>query len=209
MEQFYKAYLNTVKMLHDRMYITEKQKEELFLKPAEFVNIKNKDISKLDIKHINTRDGKPVYVAFYDDNLSNYSRYTMILELLKIRLTEDIINNYYIIVVYQSNEDDDTEKILKDIIKKEKEFIASKRQIQLFPSEILAIDLLNNIVMPKVELITDLKEKAEILEMGKLSMNSVQLSDPLTRYFGATSNDIFKIIRKGKDGPSISWRRVA
>jgi DNA-directed RNA polymerase subunit H (RpoH/RPB5) len=208
MENLYNAYCYTLQMLLDRKYITQEKKQQLEYNVKDFVNIININIAKLDITNIHTRNGQPAMVLFFNEDLKYNKTINSILELLRTRITDDIIDSNYIILVYKSTEDA-AEIKFEDIYKKEKNFTYDNKAIQLFPSSYIAINIMNNIIMPKTELITDKKEQEELLLVGKSSMNTILLHDPVTRYYGATTGDIFKFIRKGNDGLNISWRRVA
>ena len=201
-EQFYKAYNNTIQMLVDRKYISNEEKEKYVLPIKDFIIKKNRDINLLNIKNIYTRDKKPVIVLFFEDDLKHYKTKKMILEFLSTRLSEEEIETHYIICVYQSKEDE--KQLDVDIVKKEKQL--DSLSIQFFPICIMSINRLNNHIMPQTELLTD---KDAVPDVGKSSMNVILSSDPLSRYYGANPGDIFKVIRKSANGPSISWRRVA
>jgi len=205
MEIYYKAYLNVLQMLEDRLYITKQKKKELELTPLDFVTKKNRNIAELDIKNIKTRDGMPAMVVFFDEDLKDYKQ-TALLEQIKKRLNDDIINTTYLIIVY--NTDVDNAINFEDIIKKEKTFLANNKKIQLFPITSISYNIMRTSFMPSISIVTDPDDREQLLNMGKQALNVIFISDPISRYLGLATGDIIKCISRGLDTNSISWRRV-
>jgi DNA-directed RNA polymerase subunit H (RpoH/RPB5) len=204
-EQFYKAYNNTLEMLVIRKYITNEDKANYIYPIKDFILKKHNDITQLDIRGVFTPDGKPVVVLFIEEDLKNYRTTGMLSEFLLNRISEDELNNCYIICIYQSKDDDNNTEIITTLnIKKERQMLMEKKTIQLLQMSLIAIDRFNNSIMPEIKLLS----KDEPIDFAKSSMSIITLSDAITRYYGAMPGDIFQFYRKMSTGPNISWRQV-
>ncbi len=88
-EQFYKAYNNTLEMLVIRKYIKNEDKANYIYPIKDFILKKHNDITQLDIRGVFTPDGKPVVVLFIEEDLKNYRTTGMLSEFLLNRISED------------------------------------------------------------------------------------------------------------------------
>jgi DNA-directed RNA polymerase subunit H (RpoH/RPB5) len=208
MDKFYKAYVEVIKMLEIREWITAEEALTYELPIEEFIARKTRDISKLNIIGTSRLHSKPFIVVFYNEDIKAYKTKGQILELLKTRLNEDQIKTNYIILIFSKS--DDTEITHSQLYKREKELFHKEQiNLQIFSTNFLCCKILDNCIMPKYKLIRDLDEKDTILTIGNKSiMNNMLPYAPVARYYGAVKDDIFEITTASSEGIKVSWRIV-
>ena len=210
---YYKAYCEILNMLKVRETINIEEGEKLALSAKEFSNKYNRSISSLDISKLTNKRGVPTYVLFHKEDLTIHKTNDVFIDLLKSRLTDDEIYSHNILIVFPlmgSSSAIPSTGLNIDLFKREKKILKEKHiSVQFFTTYYASINILDHICSPEYKLITDEDEKETIFELCKAkSMNIILSSDPAVRYFGALNNDLFQIIRKGKEGLSVAWRRV-
>lgn len=213
MDIYYKSYAEILNMLCVREVITEEKKEELYLTPHEFSIKYNSNIASLDISGLKNRNGTPVYVLCYGGDLAVHRTNDILMNLLESRLSDSEIKETDIIILFplmQNASASISTSIPMDLYKREKKILKEKGiSVQFFTTYYTSIPLLSHYLMPKFRLITSPEEREKILFLSKAKhMNIILTSDPVIKYFGAKNNDILEVIRKGRDGPQIIWRRV-
>jgi DNA-directed RNA polymerase subunit H (RpoH/RPB5) len=213
MDTFYKSYTQIIKMLYRRETITAEKHEELQLTPHEFSIKYNSNIASLDILGLTSRTGIPTCVLFHKEDLTVHKTNDIFMNLLTGRLTGDEISANNIIIVFpllQNAIAGISTTVPIDLYKREKKILKEKGiSVQFFTTWYTSIPLLEHVLMPKFRLITNLEEREKILAIAKAKhMNIILSSDPVSRYFGAQNGDIFEILRRGKEGVQIIWRKV-
>ena len=200
-------------MLHIRETINTEKHDELMLTPLEFSIKYNGNIAGLDILGLMSRTGTSTCVLFHKDDLTVHKTYDIFMNLLTSRLTQDEIASNNIIIVFplmQNATAGISSNVPIDLYKREKKILKEKGiSVQFFTTYYSSIPLLDHVLMPKFRLIVNLEEREKILDIAKAKhMNIILSSDPVVRYFGAQNGDIFEVLRKGKEGVQIIWRKV-
>lgn len=213
MDTFYKSYTQIIKMLVVRQTISQEKHDLLVLTPHEFSIKYNNNISSLDILGLINRDGIPTCVIFHKDDLTVHKTSDIFMNLLTSRLSIVEIETTNIIIVFplmQNATAGISTNVPIDLYKREKKILKEKGiSVQFFTTYYSSVPLLEHSLMPEFKLVLDIEEKEKILDIAKAKhMNIILSSDPVVRYFGAKHNDIFQIIRKGKESVQVIWRRV-
>jgi len=139
-------------------------------------------------------ENKSIYVYFHLDN-RNFQKKDL------VNLMSNITNQYQ------------NEQVKIIIVTREKlnQAILRIDYIESFILNQLVINITKHIMMPKFEVMSD--EEIEILlkefSISKNQLPKILITDPISRYFGVTSGDIFKITRSSHTtGLSVSYRLV-
>jgi len=139
-------------------------------------------------------ENKSIYVYFHLDN-RNFQKKDL------VNLMSNITNQYQ------------NEQVKIIIVTREKlnQAILRIDYIESFILNQLVINITKHIMMPKFEVMSD--EEIEILlkefSISKNQLPKILITDPISRYFGVKSGDIFKITRSSPTtGLSVSYRLV-
>lgn len=223
MDLYYKAYHNVIRMLTDRGYKTDTGDTDLSVFRHSLTDFEvlyaQIGSGSLDIKGVQDRKGKQVYVRFIqpDSDITQIKSHTALFTHLKpisdmLSMSLDsvddlgkLLNDIYIIVVYNGVPGKDNVYSPPAIEKK-----LPRESIQLFPIQRLTFCILDAAFMPEsIRLLSAAEEKEAIGMYGPQKLERFAVNDPIVKYFGADVGDTFEIIRKSPEGRSISWRKVA
>jgi DNA-directed RNA polymerase I, II, and III subunit RPABC1 len=193
-KKFYLARNTILDILEDRGYIVA---ENLKMSIDEFMIQYDSGEMYIYTKNSN-EDKKSIYIYFHLENRNFQKK-----DLTNLITT---VNNQYqnenikIIVITR---DKLNQAILREIERTD--------NIESFILNQLIINITKHIMMPKFEVISD--NEIEILlkefSITKNQLPKILLTDPISRYFGVKSGDIFKITRSSPTtGLSISYRLV-
>ena len=189
-KKFYLARNTILDILEDRGYIVA---ENLRMSIDEFmIQYDNGEMYIYTKKK--EEENKSIYVYFHLDN-RNFQKKDL------INLMSSISNQY------------PNEQVKIIIVTREKlnQAILRMDTIESFILNQLVINITKHIMMPKFEVMSE--EEIEILlkefSISKNQLPKILISDPISRYFGVKSGDIFKITRSSPTtGLSVSYRLV-
>jgi len=189
-KKFYLARNTILDILEDRGYIVA---ENLKTSIDEFMIQYDSGEMYIYTKK-KDEENKSIYVYFHLDN-RNFQKKDL------VNLMSNITNQYQ------------NEQVKIIIVTREKlnQAILRIDYIESFILNQLVINITKHIMMPKFEVMSD--EEIEILlkefSISKNQLPKILITDPISRYFGVKSGDIFKITRSSPTtGLSVSYRLV-
>ena len=189
-KKFYLARNTILDILEDRGYIVA---ENLKTSIDEFMIQYDSGEMYIYTKK-KDEENKSIYVYFHLDN-RNFQKKDL------VNLMSNITNQYQ------------NEQVKIRIVTREKlnQAILRIDYIESFILNHLVINITKHIMMPKFEVMSD--EEIEILlkefSISKNQLPKILITDPISRYFGVKSGDIFKITRSSPTtGLSVSYRLV-
>lgn len=190
----YRVYQTVLEMLNDRGW-------KNIPSVPDFENFKSRHNNKnLDIDI--TEDEKSIYIHFNSDTKS-MGKSALVSLVQKIKTDNDSSNLDIIIIT--------REKISSGISKLVSEEKEKYKNIEFFLFDDLFVNKTKYIDCPVHKLLTD-EEKKDVMEHYHLKENQlskIRIDSPISRYYGAKSGQVFKIIRYSPTaGESIFYRIV-
>ena len=190
--KYFNVRKTLLEMLIDRKYNVDKS---LFISFNEFSLIY--ETFNFDFNVVSKDNSHTMYITFFTD-IKNFTKKDFYNTINKI----DRNDGDKIIIILR-------EKCNQTIIKELN--LAKNKNIEIFTINILQFNITKHELIPKMELLND-QEKKELLIKYKCTVNQLPKifkTDPITKYFGAKTGDIFKIYRNSKSvGEKIGYRYV-
>lgn len=184
---------NLLKMLKERKLINDYEK----LINQVFNNLKNKNSYDIKLDN-NDRFNADIYsIMLLNDNINNLSKSSVFSSILS-KYNKKI--NLHIIMIVEDIKDKIREKILLQY-----------NNIEIFKKIELMMNLVDHMYIPKHILLTE--EEKEIFykeyNVSNDQMQKISIFDPVSIYYNAKKNDIFRIIRSSDiTGTTFSYRLV-
>lgn len=184
---------NLLKMLKERKLINDYEK----LINQVFNNLKNKNSYDIKLDN-NDRFNADIYnIMLLNDNINNLSKSSVFSSILS-KYNKKI--NSHIIIIVEDIKDKIREKILLQY-----------NNIEIFKKIELMMNLVDHMYIPKHILLTE--EEKEIFykeyNVSNDQMQKISIFDPVSIYYNAKKNDIFRIIRSSDiTGTTFSYRLV-
>ena len=184
---------NLLKMLKERKLINDYEK----LINQVFNNLKNKNSYDIKLDN-NDRFNADIYsIMLLNDNINNLSKSSVFSSILS-KYNKKI--NSHIIMIVEDIKDKIREKILLQY-----------NNIEIFKKIELMMNLVDHMYIPKHILLTE--EEKEIFykeyNVSNDQMQKISIFDPVSIYYNAKKNDIFRIIRSSDiTGTTFSYRLV-
>ena len=192
--KYYNVRKTLLDMLTDRKYIIPKS---LYVGFNEFSVIYDNYNFDLKVKHL--VDDSLIIVTFFTDfkNFTKKDFYTMI-----NKLYEEYDTDTKIIIVLREKCNQTTMKEL---------LLEKNKNIEIFIIDRLLFNITKHELVPKHELLSK-SEIEELLKKYRCTVNQlpkVFKTDPISKYYGAKTGDVFKIYRNSSSlGKTIAYRYV-
>ena len=147
----------------------------------------------------------------YDIKLDNNDRYDV--NVYNVMLLNDNINNFSsILSKYNKKVNTHIIMVVEDIKEKIREKILLQfNNIEIFKKIELMMNLVDHMYIPKHILLTDNEKEIFYKEynVSNEQMQKISIFDPVSRYYNAKKNDVFRIIRSSDiTGTTFSYRLV-
>jgi len=184
---------NLLKMLKERKLINNYDK----LINQVFNNLKNKNSYDIKLDNNDKYDVDVYSIMLINDNINNLSKSSVFSTILS-KYNKKL--NTHIIIIVEDIKEKIREKILLQF-----------NNIEIFKKIELMMNLVDHMYIPKHILLTD--EEKEIFykeyNVSNEQMQKISIFDPVSRYYNAKKNDIFRIIRSSDiTGTTFSYRLV-
>jgi DNA-directed RNA polymerase I, II, and III subunit RPABC1 len=194
-KNMFKVRQTLLEMIVDRGYIVQDSEQITF---EEFI-IKY-DNKNLDIYINDEENNKSFYIHFHNEtkNFSKSDLKNIVQKMISLYGDKDI----NIILLLRDKENSAvTKELTKDMYK----------NIEIFLKKNMIFNITRHILVPK-HILLNIEEEKELLDKystTKSKLPKIFKSDPVAKYYGAKSDQIFKIIRKSPEvGESLYYRLV-
>jgi len=185
---------NLLKMLKERNLLKEINDK---LINQVFNNLKNKNSYEIKLDNKDRYDVDVYNIMLLNDNINNLSKSSVFSSILS-KYNKKI--NTHIIIIVEEIKEKIREKILLQF-----------NNIEIFKKIEFMMNLVDHMYIPKHILLTD--EEKEIFykeyNVSNEQMQKISIFDPVSKYYNAKKNDIFRIIRSSDiTGTTFSYRLV-
>lgn len=191
----YKVRKTVLEMINDRGNIVPEQENITF----EQFNIKY-DNNNLDIYINNDVNNQKYYIHFHND-IKNFSKADLKNIMSKI-ITKYEDENINLILILKDKENS---SITKELTKE------TYKNVEIFLRKNMIFNITHHVFQPKFFILSkdDEKELIDKYYTTKSKLPKMSKNDPIAKYYGIKSEQIFKIIRKSPEvGESIYYRLV-
>jgi len=194
-KNMFKVRQTLLEMIKDRGFIVQDNEKITF---EEFI-IKY-DNKNLDIYIDDKENNKSFYIHFHNEtkNFSKSDLKNIVQKMINLYGDKDI---NIILLLREKENSAVTKELSKDMYK----------NIEIFLKKNMIFNITHHILVPKHSLL-NIEEEKELLDKystTKSKLPKIFKSDPITKYYGAKPDQIFKIIRKSPEvGESVYYRLV-
>lgn len=185
--------INLLKMLKERNLLKDYDK----LVNQVFNNLKNKNSYDIKLDNKDRYDVDVYSIMLLNDNINNLSKSSVFSSILS-KYNKKV--NTHIIIIVEDIKEKIREKILLQF-----------NNIEIFKKIELMMNLVDHMYIPKHILLTDEEKNIFYKEynVSNEQMQKISIFDPVSRYYNAKKNDIFRIIRSSDiTGTTFSYRLV-
>ena len=190
--KYFKVRKTLLEMLEDRHYNVPKS---LYVGFNEFSAIYDNNNFDFTVEHSETNN--QMYITFFTE-LKNFTKKDFYNVISKL----DLDNESSVIIVLR---DKCNQTIMKELL------LEKNKNIEIFIIDRLLINITKHDLVPKHELLSK-DEIKDLLIKYKSTINQlpkVFKTDPISRYYGAKTGDIFRIYRKSNSmGEKVAYRYV-
>lgn len=204
-ERLWRIRKTLMQMCHDRNYIVKQEeldqtleefKDEFGSKPS----IGQPKRSELTILVMRYSDPSDQLIVFFPDEKNSKVGVKTLGQYCERMQAEKI---YRAILVVNSGMTPSAKSVVTDML--------PKYVLEMFTEQELLINITEHELVPMHQVLTD-EEKVELLKRYKITDNllpRIQKSDPISRYYGVQSGQVFKIIRRSETaGRYVTYRLV-